>query len=392
MNTDKLFLNNLFKNLFTDPFLVKYWDGDVQKYGKGTEKFEIIFNAPLAKEAVLADPSMAFGEGYMTKKIDIKGSVEKVIQSLYRNKESFLSNSSKYMKLIKAISNNIKVSKANIQHHYDIGNDFYKLWLDETMTYSCGYFKTPVDSLEQAQRNKVEHILKKLALKPGQTLLDIGCGWGELILTAAKEYGVKAMGVTLSKEQYTKVQERIIENGLIDLVEVHLCDYREIEQRQFDRVLSVGMAEHLGKNHIGEYFSTVEKLLADGGVSMLHCITGLKEGGTNTWIDKYIFPGGYIPSIKELVSDIIGNNFYLVDMESLRRHYGKTLELWAENFENALDEISKSKDEAFIRMWRLYLNSCAASFNCGNIDIHQILFTKGVNNNLPWTRDYIYAE
>jgi cyclopropane-fatty-acyl-phospholipid synthase len=287
-------------------------------------------------------------------------------------------------------TNNIKNSRKNIEFHYDIGNDFYKLWLDDTMTYSCGYFKSKNDSLTQAQRNKVEHILEKLNLKEGETLLDIGCGWGELIISAAKKYKVKAMGITLSSEQLNKVNERIKKEGLEDLVAVQIVDYRELKNRTFDKIVSVGMLEHVGQDHLGEYFSAVKNLLNDNGVSLLHCITATDVGGNNTWINKYIFPGGYIPAVKELINFMSDEEFNLIDAENLRLHYGRTLEHWAENFEKALPEIRKTKDETFIRMWRLYLNACAASFNCGNISIHQFLFNKGVNNDLPWTRDYMY--
>lgn len=399
MIIEKAFLKKLFKNLFSDPCRIRFWDGEVVNYKEGDIKFEIIFNEPIPEADILSDPSLAFGEGYMTKKIEVNGSIEDVVASIYNNKESFLGSSGKYAHIIHKISNNIKKSKENVEYHYDIGNDFYKLWLDESMTYSCAYFRTPEDSLYQAQENKVNHILKKLALKEGDTLLDIGCGWGELILNAAKKYKVKAMGVTLSKEQFARVNERIKEDGLSDLVEVQLMDYRQIKDRKFDRVVSVGMIEHVGKEKLNEYFSKVNDLLTKGGLSLLHCITSQenrkeedKEGGTNSWINKYIFPGGYVPSVTELVSHIVSQNLCLIDIEDFRRHYGKTLEKWIENFENALPEISKSKDETFIRMWRLYLNACAASFNCGNIYIHQFLFTKGVNNELPWTREYIYKN
>ncbi|EHI98409.1 Cyclopropane-fatty-acyl-phospholipid synthase [Clostridium sp. DL-VIII] len=390
MIIDKVFYKTLFKNLFSDTFELKLWDGSSEIYGKGEVQFKIIFNEPIPKADIIKDPSLTFGEAYMTNKIDIEGSVQKVIESLYNNKESFLSNSDKYSSLLKIATNNIKNSKKNIEFHYDIGNDFYKLWLDDTMTYSCGYFKSKDDSLIQAQKNKVEHILKKLNLKEGETLLDIGCGWGELITSAAKKYKVKAMGITLSAEQLAKVKERIKNEGLEDLVEVQLVDYRELKNRTFDKVVSVGMLEHVGQDHLAEYFVSVNNLLNDKGVSLLHCITSTEIGGNNTWINKYIFPGGYIPAVKELVNCMSDVGFSLNDAENLRLHYGRTLEHWAENFENALPEIRKTKDETFIRMWRLYLNASAASFNSGNISIHQFLFNKGVNNELPWTRDYMY--
>ena len=386
---DKMFYKTLFKNLFADTFELKLWDGSSEVYGEGKPKFKIIFNEPIPKADIIKDPSIAFGEGYMTKKLDIEGSIQDVIESLYNSKDSFLGNE-KYANLIKMVKNNIKNSKKNIEFHYDVGNDFYKLWLDDTMTYSCGYFKSQNDSLNDAQKNKVEHILKKLNLKEGETLLDIGCGWGELIITAAKKYKVKAMGVTLSTQQFEKVKKRIESEGLNELLEVQLTDYREIKNRKFDRVVSVGMLEHVGKENLPEYFSAVSELLNDKGVSLLHCITNTSDSGTNSWINKYIFPGGYVPSIQELVNYMSEKNFNILDVENLRLHYGKTLECWAANFENAMPEIEKMKDETFIRMWRLYLNACAASFNCGNINIHQFLFTKGVNNEIPWTREYMY--
>lgn len=390
MDIEKSFYKKLFKDLFSDPCTVQFWDGDSEKYGDGESKFKIIFNEPLPASEIAKDPSMTFGEAFMSKKLDIEGSIEDVIESLYNNKNSFLRNSEKYLKLLSKFTNNLKKSKENIEYHYDIGNDFYKLWLDETMTYSCGYFKSKDDTLETAQRNKVGHILKKLNIKPGQTLLDIGCGWGELIIEAAKQYKAKALGVTLSNEQYRKVKERVEKEGLQDLVDVKISDYRELKNVKFDRIVSVGMAEHLGKEHISEYFESVNNMLNEGGISLIHCITGVDRGGTNTWIDKYIFPGGYVPAFKELVDNLTAGGFYIVDVESLRRHYAYTLEHWMANFENSIEEVKKIKDETFIRMWRLYLNACAASFKCGNIDIHQILFTKGITDDIPWTRDYLY--
>ncbi|CUU51074.1 SAM-dependent methyltransferase [Clostridium beijerinckii] len=390
MIIDKIFYKTLFKNLFSNTFELKLWDGSSEIYGEGNPEFKIIFNEPIPKADIIKDPSLTFGEAYMTKKIDIEGSIQKVIESLYNNQESFLSNSDKYANLLRMATNSIKNSKKNIEFHYDIGNDFYKLWLDDTMTYSCGYFKSKSDSLTQAQKNKVEHILKKLNLKEGETLLDIGCGWGELIISAAKKYKVKAMGITLSSEQLAKVKERIKSEGLEDLIEVELVDYRELKNRTFDKIVSVGMLEHVGQDHLAEYFSNVNNLLNDKGVSLLHCITSTEVGGNNTWIDKYIFPGGYVPAVRELINCMSDEKFTLIDAENLRLHYGRTLEHWAKNFENALPEIRKTKDETFIRMWRLYLNACAASFNSGNISIHQFVFNKGVNNDLPWTREYMY--
>lgn len=389
MITKKALDKLLLCNSFSDPFQVKFWDGEVISYGEGPPRFIIYFNTPIAATDLLMDPFITLGEGYMRADIEIDGDLQEIIQSMYNNKNSFLNQRKKSRKVL---ANTVKDSKKNVYHHYDIGNDFYQLWLDESMTYSCAYFRTLEDTLAQAQNNKIRHILKKLYLQEGQTLLDIGCGWGDLILTAAELYKTKALGITLSTEQLTKVKERIRDRGLEDLVDVQIADYRELKGMEFDRIVSVGMLEHVGKDNLKDYFSAVDRLLKDGGVSLLHTITRREEKRSNSWLTKYIFPGGYLPSVQELVYLLSNYGFHLLDTESLRRHYARTLELWANNFENAIADIRKIKDETFIRMWRLYLNASAVSFRCGDIDIHQFLLTKGINDDLPWTRDYMYEQ
>lgn len=387
---DKLFYRTLLSDIMSDTFEIQYPDSTTEKFGDNEPKFKIIINEYIPKSHILSDPSMALGEAYMDKKIDICGSVQDVIESLYKNEKSFLKKGVKYSHLLDKISHDENNSKKMISHHYDIGNDFYKLWLDKSMTYSCAYFKDKNDTLEQAQQNKINHILKKLCLKEGMTLLDIGCGWGNLIMTAAKEYKVKATGITLSKEQYEKVKTIIKENNLEDLVSVRLEDYRELKKLKFDRIVSVGMLEHVGEKNLSEYFEVVNELLNDKGVSLVHSITGKDKGGHNTWLEKYIFPGGYVPGISELIECISKENFEILDVENLRRHYQKTVEMWSHNFTKESAKIRDYKDERFMRMWHLYLEACAASFSCSNICIHQILFTKGINNDLPWTREYLY--
>ncbi|WP_251553676.1 SAM-dependent methyltransferase [Neobacillus muris] len=387
---DKLFYKTLMKKTFSDPVQITFWDGETVQYGDGEPRFKLIFHDVLSKSLLIQDPSMAFGEAYMNGIIEVEGSIKEIAASIYRSSEGFLGKGQFAAQLVKKLTNTTRRSKENISFHYDIGNDFYKLWLDETMTYSCAYFINPEDSLTTAQQNKVDHILKKLNLQEGQTLLDIGCGWGELILTAAKRYGAKATGITLSEEQFASVQERIQQERLSDLVDVQLIDYREIKEQQFDRVVSVGMLEHVGKDHLPEYFKEVNDLLKEGGLSVLHSITSPREGASNSWIEKYIFPGGYIPSVRELVNELADKSFYLIDYESMRRHYAKTLDIWADNFESVLDKVRQKKEERFIRMWRLYLNACSASFQTGNIDLSQFIFTKGISDTLPWTRQYMY--
>ena len=240
--------------------------------------------------------------------------------------------------------------------------------------------------------NKINHILKKLNLSEGLTLLDIGCGWGGLLIEAAKQYKVKGLGITLSQEQYKKFKERIKKENLEDLLEVRMMDYRELEKSglSFDRIVSVGMLEHVGRSNYDLFFENINAVLKKGGLFLLHYISGLKESEGDAWIKKYIFPGGVIPSFREIIEISADYNYHTIDVESLRLHYTKTLLHWAKNFDDNIDEVKKMFDEKFIRMWRMYLYSCAASFNNGVIDLHQILFVKGVNNNLPMTREYMY--
>ncbi len=287
-------------------------------------------------------------------------------------------------------SSSKKNQKKEVSSHYDIGNDFYKLWLDETMSYSCGYFKHEDDTLYQAQKNKVDYILEKLYLKEGMTLLDIGCGWGFLLIEAAKKYKIKGTGITLSEEQYKECQKRIKEEGLSDYLEVKLMDYRDLpsDGKMYDRVVSVGMLEHVGRENYQLYLDCVSKVMKDGGLFLLHFISALKEHPGDPWIKKYIFPGGSVPSLREVMNCMTEDNFHTQDIEDLRLHYNRTLLCWEKNFKDHIEEAHTMFDERFLRMWDMYLSACAATFHNGIIDIHQILMTKGINNNLPMTRWY----
>ncbi|MEG1584924.1 MAG: cyclopropane-fatty-acyl-phospholipid synthase family protein, partial [Anaerovorax sp.] len=286
-----------------------------------------------------------------------------------------------------------KNQKKEVSGHYDIGNDFYKLWLDETMSYSCGYFRDEQNTLYEAQVNKVDYILKKLNLQEGMELVDIGCGWGFLLIEAAKKYKTKGLGITLSEEQAKECNRRIEAEGLEKLIKVKVMDYRDLAKadKEFDRVVSVGMLEHVGRSNYPLFMKDVCDMLKPEGLCLLHFISGKKENVGDPWIKKYIFPGGVIPSLREIISLSFDNGFSTLDVESLRRHYNKTLLCWYHNYEEQKETVAKMFDESFVRMWELYLCSCAASFNAGMIDIHQILFSKGTNNTLPLTREYMYC-
>lgn len=389
---EKILLDNFFKESQGPEFSVDYWDGTNHRYGEGgNADFKIVFKEKIPANKILKDPSLAFGEAYMDGIIDFEGNLQEVVETFYKCNTHF-SQKNGIKKIIKFKPTSIKKQKQDIEHHYDLGNDFYELWLDDTMSYSCAYFCSEKDSLHQAQLQKIDYILKKLQLNSGEKLLDIGSGWGWLIIRAAQQYGVQATGITLSNEQYAKTKQRIKELGLEGQVDVKLMDYRELADtgEKFNRVVSVGMIEHVGRANLPLYMKAVEKLLEPGGISVLHSITSQVESPPNEWISKYIFPGGYIPSIRQLISLLPDYDFFLVDVESLRLHYAETLTRWAQNFEENISCITEKYDERFARMWRLYLNSCAANFKIGGIDLHQLVFTKGVNNNLLLTREYLY--
>lgn len=390
---EKTFYKSLLSHSFNIPVKVVYWDGKSAVYGDGEPEVTITFKEKLPIRDVTKNASIALGEAYMDGKIEIDGSIQKLITAAYESAGSFMRNS-KFRRFLPKQGHSEKESESDVQSHYDVGNDFYKLWLDDTLTYSCAYFDHGNrDDLTKAQIDKVHHILKKLDPKPGKTLLDIGCGWGTLMLTAAKEYGLRVTGVTLSEEQFNLVQKRIKDEGLENVAEVLLVDYRELGDRKWDYVTSVGMFEHVGKENLGLYFKDIYKYLTQDGVALIHGITRQQGGAYNGWINKYIFPGGYVPGLEEMIGHIVENDMQIADIEMLRRHYQRTLEIWDMNFNAHHSQIEDMMGDRFTRMWDLYLQACAASFESGNIDVIQYLITKGPSgNNLPMTRDYIYEK
>lgn len=362
--------------------------GEVSQIGNASvPEFTVTLNKNLEQKELLTSTSLALGEAYMRGDLEVDRDLYEVLDLFMGEMGKFTTDKSALRKLI-TTSKSKKNQKKEVTSHYDIGNDFYRLWLDETMSYSCGYFKEDSYTLYQAQVGKVHHILDKLHLEEGMTLLDIGCGWGFLLKEAAKKYGVKGTGITLSQEQYKKFSDDIEKEGLQDLLSVKLMDYRDLEKSglQFDRVVSVGMLEHVGRGNYELFLKNVYEVLKPGGLFLLHYISALEEHEGDAWIKKYIFPGGTIPSLREIINILPDYRFYTLDVESLRRHYNRTLLCWRENFLNHRDEVVKMQGEEFARMWELYLAACAATFHNGIIDIHQILISKGVNNELPMTR------
>ena len=376
------------KKFDENPFLIKI-NGKEVLVGEGKPAFVVRFNKSLDIKELRRSTSLALGEAYMRGDIEVEGDLFQALDQLLGQMGKFSLDKTALKKLI-FTSNSKKNQKDEVSSHYDIGNDFYRLWLDDTLSYSCGYFKNPDDTLYDAQVKKVDYILEKLYLKEGMSLLDIGCGWGFLLIEAAKKYGINGVGITLSLEQHKKFSERIAEEGLEGQLTAELMDYRDLPKygKTFDRIVSVGMVEHVGRDNYDLFLSCADKVLNPKGLFLLHYISALEEHPGDPWIKKYIFPGGMIPSLREMISLAASHRFYVIDVESLRRHYTKTLLCWDKGFREHLDEVREMFDDEFIRMWDLYLCSCAATFHNGIIDLSQILMTKGVNNDLPMTRWY----
>jgi len=372
---------------------ITYPDGKTKQFGEGTPTYTLTIH----DEAVIGDIikrfDLAFGEAYMQGRVSVDN-LDELLRVTYLNERDFKKTFGK--KLGYHFARNIRGKQAEqIKSHYDLGNDFYKLWLDDTMTYTCAYFKKPTDTLEQAQHQKIDHVLRKLQLQEDQEFIDLGCGWGHLVIRAAKQYGAKGTGITLSREQYEYAKALAKREKVDHLVTFEHMNYQDAVRlgKQYERVVSVGMLEHVGRGNHKQYFDAVDALLLPGGISVLHSITQQVEDPMPAWIDKYIFPGGYVPSVREIVHFLPEYDFHITDYESLRMHYARTLDEWTNRFEKNIEAVRKlSYDEEFIRMWRLYLRGSAASFRYGSFDLSQFVFTKGLRNDLPLTREALYKK
>ena len=387
-------LHTLFSRMTGVPFSVHYWNDEQYVYGTPDSQtppsFTLYFRSEPSFDA--ADPMVTLGEAYMDGQFDIEGDWSALTTVMDKNRGLLHGKVARTASFLASAYDKLRQKsqqKQNISHHYDIGNDFYAQWLDPTLSYSCAYFKYVDDNLETAQRQKIQHCLNKLDLEPHHRLLDIGCGWGALLIAAAEQFGIRGVGLTLSKEQFKVANQRIAERGLSERIEVRLMDYLDLdgEREQFDRVVSVGMFEHVGEAHIPRFFDTLQRIMPEGGRMLLHSIMSHSDTPTNAWSDKYIFPGGEIPYQPRVFEIMAQKGFFLLGQESLRLHYARTLDLWYQGFSKP-DILAWSRqhyDERFVRMWMLYLQGCAASFRGAGLDVCQLIFTRGLNNQLPLT-------
>jgi cyclopropane-fatty-acyl-phospholipid synthase len=350
---------------------------------------------------LLIDPGLdTLGQAYVEGLIDVEGTVPDILQVAHRLAETAEPEGGLLGRLRRRFGHTRESDSEAIQYHYDVSNAFYREWLGEGMVYSCGYFENGDETLDEAQIRKIDHILTKIRLQPGQRLLDIGCGWGALVLRAAEKFGAQCVGVTLSKNQHELACERVKAAGLQDRIDIRLQDYRDVKDGPFDRVTSVGMFEHVGLDHLVAYFTKIRSLLKPDGWAMNHGITstdaydGETRHGGGHFIDRYVFPQGELPHISTVLRTMQEGGLEAFDVESLRRHYMRTTQLWSEAFEAHTAQIKPLVDEKRWRIWRIYLAGCAWAFEHDEVSIYQVICRAAGENaaGLPWSRRWIYGR
>jgi cyclopropane-fatty-acyl-phospholipid synthase len=381
------------------PVTVALWDGTRVPLGERSTVGIRLRSTSAAR--YLLKPSLdALGEGYVEGHLDIEGRIRDIVEVAEQLARDADDRQGKGRRPAWIARHTRRSDRAAIAYHYDVSNDFYARWLDPNMVYSCAYFDSPDRDLASAQVAKLDHVCRKLRLSPGETLLDIGCGWGAMAIHAARHYGVKAVGITLSSNQHALATERVRMAGLSDRVEIRLQDYRDMPgDGVFDKISSIGMFEHVGLKNLDTYFSTVRRLLRPGGIAMNHGITSADAEsrsvglGAGDFIDRYVFPDGELPHVSLAIRELSAAGLELVDAESLRRHYALTCERWSDAFERGIGEFEQLAGAQRARIWRIYLAGCAHAFAKGWINIYQLLAirTEDGASPLPLTRDYMYG-
>ena len=388
---DKLFQKDGF--ILVDAHSKKYIIGSPKKKIPITVKildkklhYKLLFRPDLYFGEAYSDGSIIIENGTLTEFLDIAlMNIGKGELNFFTKLINKLNNSYRYLTNF----NFIKKSKMNVAYHYDLSDNLYSLFLDPKKQYSCGYFKNKNDTLETAQNNKIQHIVKKLNIHPNQKVLDIGCGWGSLAIDIAKSTNCEVTGITLSKNQFNYCLKKAKELNLENQVTFKLIDYRLLDEK-FDRIVSVGMFEHVGRKFYNKFFNQIQKLLNDDGVSLIHTIGSVNPPrDPHPWITKYIFPGGYTPSLSEVITPVEKAGLIVSDIEVLKLHYSYTLKHWKENCIKNKEQIIKIFDEKFFRMWEFYLASCESAFKWGDQVVYQLQLTKNYTST-PNTRNYIY--
>lgn len=364
-------------------FRLVLWDGFEVGSHTSSPVATIIFKNRRALFGFLSDPELNFGEAYMFGAVEIRGDLVQLLEEIYRVWPDVKGRSWR----LRSESNGVQMARENVHRHYDLGNEFYRLWLDDQMVYTCAYFQTPDCTLEQAQIAKMDRVCRKLQLKWGERVIEAGCGWGALALYMAEQYGVSVCAFNVSAEQIAYARKRAAREGLIDRVHFVEDDYRNVTGT-YDAFVSVGMLEHVGLSEYPTLGRVMDRVLTTEGRGLLHFIGRNQPMPLNAWIRKRIFPGAYPPALGEMFERVLEPlNFSVLDVENLRLHYAKTLEHWSRRFEAEAGEVARMFDESFVRAWRLYLAGSQAAFKTGCMQLFQVVFARGTSNAIPVTRE-----
>jgi cyclopropane-fatty-acyl-phospholipid synthase len=387
------------KMSFPLPLRVILWNGQQLDFSSEPPRVTIRVPSRSAVRYLLSPSLYNLGSAYVEGAIEVSGRAADMIAVVNALAKTSLKPHGVFGRAMRSFVHTREKDAEAIRYHYDVSNEFYRAWLDPGMVYSCAYFETGEEDLATAQLKKIDHILAKIDLQPGQSLLDIGCGWGALVIRAAQRFGARCVGVTLSENQAQLAREQVERAGLQHLVEIRLQDYRDVTG-QFDRITSVGMFEHVGVQHLPEYFSRINALLAPGGVVMNHGLTttdvdsrGTPYGG-GEFIDRYVFPHGELAHLSTVIRTMQQGGLEVRDVENLRRHYARTCSIWTDNFEANAERIQQLTDPKRFRIWHVYLAGCTYAFNHDWISLYQIVCCKAGQepSALPWSRRYMYEQ
>lgn len=389
---DRLILGWLWKLMGQPAIRLALWDGWEVGAEDGTAVERLVFHDRRALWKVAFNPELQFGEMYTKGRLHVEGDLVHLLEKIYRSMARVYSPTG-WLSLLERFRfyrpNSLERARGNIHHHYDIGNDFYRLWLDPEMLYTCAYFPREFTDLEEAQIAKMDHVARKLWLKPGERVVEAGCGWGSLALHLARKYGVFVEAYNISHEQLVHARERARQAGMECRVRYIEADYREIQGR-FDVFVSVGMLEHVGVRHYDELSQVIDRCLTPEGRGLIHSIGRDQPGNLNAWIRKRIFPGAQPPSLSEMSRIFEPRGLSVLDVENIRLHYAKTLDYWLQKYDRAESQVQAMFDADFVRAWRLYLAGSVAAFRMGSLQLFQVVFARSGCNAIPWTREHLY--
>ncbi len=381
-------MQRVMKSRGSPPITLELWDGsEIPPEGRQSIG-RVRFSSPRTLLEVALRPDPAMGEAYVDGRIEVEGDLQMLVDAAFGSGTATPNRLRAWLNPLTALlrASSRTRAKDDIHRHYDLGNDFYRLWLDERMQYTCAFFPTPDASLERAQFAKLERVCRKLALRPGERVIEAGCGWGGLSLHMAERHGVRVRAFNISEEQVAWAREQAERRGLSKQVEFVLDDYRAASGT-CDAFVSVGMLEHVGRRNFATLSRLIDRVLVRNGRGLVHSIGRARPQHMNVWLERYIFPGAYIPSLREMMAVFEPARFAVLDVENLRRHYAKTLEHWLARFERAVPEIEARYGAEFVRMWRLYLVSSCAAFRTGSCQLFQVVFSRQGNDAIPWSRD-----